>query len=453
MFEGHCDHALLPEGWRNNVHLRAGADGRWECVRADVPANELPRLGRWVLPGMPNLHSHAFQRAMAGDAERQEHADDSFWSWREAMYRHAGRIDPETLHAIARWLYTEMLEQGYTRVCEFHYVHHQPDGRPYAPWTAMSDALVAAAADAGIGLTLLPTFYQRGGLRDEPLAARQRRFAHAGETFLSLCEGLAGCEDGARLRIGAAIHSLRAVSGDAIRELLGAGFWRRRPLHIHVAEQRREVEECLAVHGRRPIERLFDLVEVDSRWCLVHATHAIEPELELMARSGAVVGICTTTEANLGDGLFDLPGLRERGGRFGIGSDSHIGLCPREELRWLEYQARLLSGRRTVLGDHARPDVAANLWLEAVQGGAQACGAAAGGLREGADADWLVLDDDDPAFAGASLADLAGRWLFAPARLPARQVGASGRVVLESGVHPCREQYAAGWRTALTRLA
>ncbi|GMU44437.1 MAG: formimidoylglutamate deiminase [Xanthomonadales bacterium PRO6] len=452
MFEGHCDYALLPQGWRANVRLRAGADGRWVEVAADQDREGLPRLGRWVLPGMPNLHSHAFQRAMAGDAERYGHPDDSFWSWREAMYAHAGRIDPDSLHAIARWLYTEMLEAGYTRVCEFHYVHHRPGGERYAPPAAMAQALLAAADEAGIGLTLLPTLYQRGGLRDEALAPRQLRFGCGNDEFLSLCAGLAARADGARLRVGAAIHSLRAVSGASLQALLGEPFWRGRPLHIHVAEQRIEVDACLAVHGRRPIERLFDLVDVDARWCLVHATHASASELDAIARSGAVVGVCTSTEANLGDGLFDLAGLRARGGAWGIGSDSHIGLDPREELRWLEYQARLASGRRTVLGGPAHEDVAANLWLEAVHGGARACGAVVGGLRLGADADWLVLDEDDPAFAGAGPENLLGRWLFAPARWPPLAVGSAGRLRVIAGRHLAHDAHARAWRSTLARL-
>ncbi len=453
MFQGHCDYALLPDGWRANVRLVAGADGRWTEVEPDSPRRGVPHLGRFVVPGMPNLHSHAFQRAMAGSAERFGRSDDSFWSWREAMYRHAGRIDPQSLHAIARWLYTEMVEQGYTRVCEFHYVHHQPGGARYPDSDAMSQALIAAAAEVGIGLTLLPTLYQRGGFRDEALVERQLRFAHPTNEFLDLCQSLARQADGPRLRVGAAIHSLRAVSAEALSELLADPFWADRPLHIHVAEQQLEVDQCLAVHGRRPIERLFDLAEVDARWCLVHATHASAGELDAIARAGAVVGICTTTEANLGDGLFDLPGLRGRRGRYGIGSDSHIGLDPREELRWLEYQARLASGRRTLLGDGERPDVAANLWSEAVAGGAQACGAAPGGFRFGGDADWIVLDDGDPACAGASPDEIMGCWIFAPSRHPPRQVGVSGQRVVHAGQHPRRDAYSRAYLQELQRLA
>jgi formimidoylglutamate deiminase len=452
MQQGHCDHALLPDGWASNVRLTVGADGRWQQIETGVVRGDTRSWGRYVIPGMPNLHSHAFQRAMAGSAERFERPDDSFWSWREAMYRFAGRVDPDTLHAVARWLYTEMVEQGYTRVCEFHYVHHRPDGRRYQPATAMAQALIAAASDVGIGLTLLPTLYQRGGFRDEPLSARQQRFAHPGDEFMALCADLASGSLAAGQRLGAAMHSLRAVDAPNLRAVVEDDFWRGRPLHIHVAEQLREVEECIAVHGRRPIERLFDLVAVDRRYCLVHATHVDPGELALIAHSGAVVGICTTTEANLGDGLFPLPTLRAQGGRWGIGSDSHIGLDPREELRWLEYQARLATGRRTVLADAGNPDVACNLWLAAVGGGSQATGADAAGLTVGADADWLAIDDEDPAFADCSPATALGIWLFAPARHPPAAVGIGGRLVAGRGRHARRDDFASSYRSALRKL-
>ena len=446
MIHGHCDHALLPNGWHANVSLRADASGRWAEVVPDTPRADLPSLGRFVLPGMPNLHSHAFQRAMAGRAERYSRPDDSFWSWRETMYQHAGGMNPERLRIIARWLYTEMLEQGYTRVCEFHYVHHQADGKAYQPETAMADALVAAAGEVGIGLTLLPTLYQRGGFADQPLSPRQWRFQHATETFMRLCEALAVAHEGGGVRVGAAIHSLRAVAPPTLTELLADDFWHDRPLHIHIAEQRQEVEDCLQRHARRPIELLFDTLAVDQRFCLVHATHALPHERALMASSGAVVGICTTTEANLGDGLFELADLRARGGAWGIGSDSHIGLDPREELRWLEYQARLATGRRTVLANAGAADVGVNLWNEAVQGGSQAAGSGSGGLQVGADADWLVLDAEDAALAGCTVDQVMGSWMFGPARRPIATVGVRGREYVQAGRHRQRERFESEYR-------
>lgn len=450
MFECHCDYALLPDGWQADVHLRADAAGRWSEVRVGAARGDLPRLGRFVVPGMPNLHSHAFQRAMAGSAERYGRDDDSFWTWREMMYAHAGRISPDSLWAIARWLYCELLEAGYTRVCEFHYVHHRVDGQPYAPDRAMCDALIAAAAETGIGLTLLPVLYQRGGFRDQPLAPRQRRFERSVESFMTLVGDLAVDP---KFRTGAAIHSLRAVAAAPMHAVLTDPLLRARPLHLHIAEQQAEVDECLAVHGQRPVERLFDLADVDARYCLVHATHVNELEVQRMARSAAVVGLCPSTEANLGDGLFPVATLRQLGGAWGIGSDSHIGLDPREELRWLEYQARLASGRRTVLASAAQPDVASNLWGEAQAGGARASGAAASGLRTGADADWIVLDDADPTLAGCGADTALAAWIFAPARHAPQSVGVGGREVVIAGRHPAREAYATAYRNAVRALA
>lgn len=451
MIEGWCEYALLPTGWSRGVRLMAGDDGRWHEVVADVDRGALPLLGRFVLPGMPNLHSHAFQRAMAGHAERYGRPDDSFWTWREEMYRHAGRISPEQLQVIARWLYAELLECGYTRVAEFHYLHHGPDGRPYAPATAMADALVAAASEVGIGLTLLPVLYQRGGFGDEALAERQRRFAFQTDDFLRFIDEL---DRRAGIRVGCAIHSLRAVGEAALAQLLGDPLvtGTQRPIHIHIAEQRAEVEACLAVHGRRPIERLFDLVAVDARWCLVHATHLSEGELAQIAGSGAVVGLCPTTEANLGDGLFPLVALRSAGGDWGIGSDSHVGIDPREELRWLEYQARLASHGRTVLADAGRPDVALNLWSEAVAGGARALGAGAAGLAVGADADWIVLDENDPVLAAGAAEVALPAWLFGSARHRLREVGVAGRRLADVGGLPQRERWAADYRRVMAEL-
>lgn len=451
MREYHCEHALLPDGWRANVRLRVGPDGRWDEVRADESAEGATRIPGLVLPGMPNLHSHAFQRAMAGSAERFGRPDDSFWSWRESMYRFAGALDPESLYAIAAWLYIEMLERGYTRVCEFHYVHHAGDGSRHANAAAMSDALIAAASDTGIGLTLLPTLYQRGGFRDEALVPRQLRFQHRDDEFAALLAGLASRSGAENFRLGVAIHSLRAVAAEPMCALLGSELLRARPIHIHVAEQQREVEDCVAVHGRRPVDYLYDQLAVDSRYCLVHATHTTADERVRMAASGAIAGLCPTTEGNLGDGLFPIEDWRQRGGAWGIGSDSQIGLDPREELRWLEYQSRLTSGRRTVLADAARPDVAANLWNEAVAGGGRASGANSAGFSVGADADWIAIDATDPALSGCDPETQLAAWMFGPSRA-AIGVGVQGSERVVAGSHPSRERFANGYKAALARL-
>ncbi|HET7358834.1 MAG TPA: formimidoylglutamate deiminase, partial [Rhodanobacteraceae bacterium] len=326
--------------------------------------------GRWVLPGMPNLHSHAFQRAMAGLAERRGQGDDSFWSWRETMYAFAAALGPDDLQAIAAQLYVEMLKAGYTQVCEFHYLHHQPDGTPYADPAAMSLALVEAAREAGIGLTLLPVLYMRGGFDGRPLSPRQRRFGHDVDGFMALFERLRALHE-PMLRVGIALHSLRAVPEAAMREVLDAVAGTGCPIHIHVAEQIGEVQDCLAVHNARPVEWLLDHAPVDARWCLVHATHLTDDELRRAAASGAVAGLCPTTEANLGDGLFPLAAWLDAGGTLGIGSDSHISVSPVEELRWLEYGQRLASRHRNVAARGAGKSVGETLWTAALAGGAQ----------------------------------------------------------------------------------
>lgn len=441
-----ADFALVQGTWQRDVCIDV-ENGVIARVCSDAPRDDADYLGRYVLPGMPNLHSHAFQRALAGRTERFERPDDSFWTWREAMYREAAMVDPDRLFVIARLLYADLLEMGYTRVCEFHYVHHQANGNHYAPVGAMSDALIAAAQEAGIGLTLLPTLYQRGGFRDEPLAPRQQRFAFALDDYLHLLDTLAARDEG--FRFGAAIHSLRAVDAETIAAVCASPVLRGRPIHIHISEQRRELEECLVVHGRYPIDRLIDIAPVDRRFCLVHATHASHDELAAIVRCGAVVGLCPTTEANLGDGLFEIGDYCRLGGRFGIGSDSHVGLDPREELRWLEYQARLASGQRNELGSAAKPDVAANLWSDAVLGGAQACGASAGGIAVGADADFIELDPDDPAFAPVADQEVLAAWLFASARRPIKTVTVSGKRVIQEGRHSQRDVFESAFRDAV----
>uniref|UniRef100_UPI0031B59202 formimidoylglutamate deiminase n=1 Tax=Luteimonas sp. 4-12 TaxID=2027406 RepID=UPI0031B59202 len=313
----------------------------------------------WQLPGIANLHSHAFQRAMAGMAERQTDPADSFWTWRETMYRMAARFDPDTLHAVARQLYVEMLEAGYTTVCEFHYLHHAPDGRPYATPSAMSDALIQAARDTGIRLTLLPVLYMTGGFDGRALGERQRRFGHDVDAYLALFAGLHAQQD-AHLRVGCALHSLRAVLPGAMQAVL-AGLPSDARVHVHIAEQQPEVEDCVAVRGMRPVAWLLANADVDARWTLVHATHLDADEVAGIARSGATVAICPTTEANLGDGLFPLRDYLDAGGRWGIGSDSHISVSPVEELRWLEYGQRLASLRRNIAVGADTPSVGETL--------------------------------------------------------------------------------------------
>ena len=412
----------------------------------------------WRLPGIANLHSHAFQRAMAGLAERQAHptgagagsqdARDSFWTWRETMYRFAARFDPETLHAVASQLYVEMLEAGYTTVCEFHYLHHAPDGAPYATATAMSDALIAAARETGIRLTLLPVLYMSGGFDGRALSERQRRFGNDVEAYLHLFEALHARQDPTpdtgRLRVGCALHSLRAVPAHAMREVIAALPADAR-IHVHIAEQVGEVQDCVAIRNARPVEWLLGNAEVDARWTLVHATHLDDAEVAGIARSGATVAICPTTEANLGDGLFPLRAYLDAGGTWGIGSDSHISVSPVEELRWLEYGQRLVTRHRNIAAGANSPSVGMTLLRDVVASAGQSTGFI--------DADdHVLLDANAPSLAGAVESDVVDRWIFSGNRSVVREVRVAGEQVVVEGRHRDREALAAGYRAAMVKL-
>lgn len=420
--------------------------------RIGAPTGQAEHIGRFVLPGMPNLHSHAFQRAMAGLAERRGPGEDSFWTWRETMYAFAEAIDPDDLKAIATQLYVEMVKAGYTQVCEFHYLHHGPRGVPYADPAAMSLALMEAAKEAGIGLTLLPVLYMTGGFDGRPLNERQQRFRHDVGGFVSLLERLAPMQDD-MFSLGIALHSLRAVPEDAMRALLATGISRELPVHIHIAEQIGEVQDCLAVRGARPVEWLLDHADVDARWTLVHATHLTPHETDRVAKSGAVAGLCPTTEANLGDGLFPLAAFIDAGGTFGIGSDSHISVSPVEELRWLEYGQRLLSRHRNVAARLPEESVGTALWQRALDGGARSAGAAVAALASGARADLLVLDDRSPLLAARDEADVIDSFLFAGNTPLIRDVMVGGRWRVRDFTHVAEVSAAQAYRGVVERLA
>jgi formimidoylglutamate deiminase len=442
-----AEHAWIDGRWQDRAALHIG-EGHWASAVDDTPATP---VGRFVLPGMPNLHSHAFQRAMAGLAERRGPRDDSFWTWRETMYAFAAQVGPDELQAIAAQLYVEMLKAGYTHVCEFHYLHHQPDGRPYADPARMSLALIEAAREAGIGLTLLPVLYMTGGFDGRPLGERQRRFGHDVDAYLRLLERLQA-ERGTHLRIGVALHSLRAVPPDAMQAVLAADIVADMPIHIHIAEQLGEVQDCLALRGARPVEYLLDHADVDKRWCLVHATHLAGDETVRLARSGAVAGLCPTTEANLGDGLFPLTDYLDAHGALGIGSDSHISISPVEELRWLEYGQRLQAHQRNIAARHEGESVGECLWQAALMGGAQAAGTAIGGLDAGLRADLIVLDDSLPLLAARAAADVLDTLLFAGNTPLIRHVMVGGEWQVRDGRHRDEERIAARYRSAVERL-
>ncbi|HEX8168492.1 MAG TPA: formimidoylglutamate deiminase [Beijerinckiaceae bacterium] len=445
----HFATALLPEGWRDDV-LVTVADGAIAAVEAGAAAGDAARFSGAAVPGLPNLHSHSFQRGMAGLAERRGPTADSFWTWREVMYRFLDRLDPDDIEAIAAFAFAEMLEAGFTAVGEFHYLHHAPDGRPYGNLAETAERIAAAAGEAGIGLTLLPVYYAQGNFGGAPPAEGQRRFLNGRERFERLVEESARAVarvPGANL--GIAPHSLRAVTLDDLRWL--AGRWPGGPMHIHVSEQVKEVEDSLAAHGRRPIELLYDTVAVDGRWCLIHATHAEPNEIDCIAASGAVAGLCPVTEANLGDGVFDAARFLGEGGRFGVGSDSLIRVSAADELRSLEYAQRLTHRSRNALGEEGR-STGRRLHDAACAGSAQALARIVGAIAPGRRADIVVLDRAHPSLAAAQGDLVLDGWIFSADNAAVADVICGGAHVVAGGCHRARDRLAARYRDTVRRL-
>lgn len=454
--------ALLPDGWADSVRIETTADGDIASVATGASANGAMQAAGPVVPGMPNLHSHAFQRAMAGLTEQAGKAgtpaaDDSFWSWRTLMYDFVARLSPAAVEAIASQLYVEMLKAGYTAVAEFHYLHHDPDGRPYADLAEMSERVLAAAKVTGIGITHLPVLYNAGGFGGKPAGSGQRRFLNNSDRFLKLVGELHSRYGKDRqIRIGIAPHSLRAAPPETLKQAvegltaLDSGA----PIHIHIAEQTKEVEDCLAWSKQRPVEWLFDHQNVDKRWCLIHATHIDSSEVKRLAASGAVAGLCPTTEANLGDGFFPAIDYLAEGGSFGVGSDSHISVSPVEELRWLEYGQRLVTRRRNrlSLGSAGGPHIGAALYRGALVGGRRALGRDIGRLAPGARADLLVLDENAPNIVGKSGDEVLDALIFAGNTNAVRDVMVAGRFVVKNGHHAGEAAIFERYRKALTGL-
>ncbi len=443
----HAAQALLPQGWAQSVSIEC-AHGRIVSVTAGAPAGPGAQPLGTVVPGLGNLHSHAFQRAMAGLTEVGGRSGDSFWSWRELMYRFLDRLTPDDLQAVAEQAYMEMLESGFTRVGEFHYLHHAPDGRRYTDHAEMSGRIAAAANATGLGLTLLPVFYAHSDFGGAAPLPAQRRFLHDVDGFAALLDGCRqALRDTPDAVLGLAPHSLRACTPEQLQALpaLVDG-----PIHIHIAEQVREVEACLAWSGQRPVRWLLDHAPVDERWCLVHATHLQDDEVRGIAGSRAVAGLCPVTEANLGDGLFPMRGFVQHGGRFGVGSDSNVLIDAAEELRLLEYGQRLaLRGRNVV----SPGELSSGRWLyqQAQEGAAQALGVAAG-LVAGAPADLVELDAAHPSLHGRAGDALLDSWVFAARGGAVRSVWREGRQWVRDGRHVRRDEVAARYRAALQRI-
>ncbi|MFN4163789.1 MAG: formimidoylglutamate deiminase [Ferrovibrio sp.] len=449
-------HALLPDGWHDDVLVTIDTAGLIDAVMPAQTAADAVLLDGPVLPGLANLHSHAFQRAMAGLAERSGAGADSFWTWRETMYRFAAKLTPADIEAIASQLYAEMLEAGFTAVAEFHYVHHQADGTPYDDPAELSWRILAAAEASGIGLTHLPVLYRYGGFGQREPQPRQRRFLHDSDAYAALLQKLAPAfRDRHDRRLGIAPHSLRALSPEMLRAALTAldGIDATAPVHIHIAEQIAEVDECLAWSGRRPVDWLLDQGHVNARWCLVHATHLTPGETLRLAQSGAVAGLCPTTEANLGDGLFPAVDYMAAGGAIGIGSDSHISVDAAEDLRLLEYGQRLVRRSRNLLAGGPERSTGQRLFEAAATGGAQALGQPMGRIAVGQRADFVLLDGETPTLAARHGDAVLDSWIFAGQRRPMiREVWVGGRRVVEQGRHVRAGEFAARYRQTLRRL-
>lgn len=430
------DHALLPSGWARDVRVSI-ADGIIDAVAQNAPMAGADRFGGIAIPGIPNLHCHAFQRGMAGLAERRGPGADSFWTWREVMYRFLQRLSPDDVEAIAAFAYMEMLEAGFTTVGEFHYLHHDVDGRPYADLAEMAKRIVAAAAQARIGLTLLPSFYAYGGFGGAPPSTGQRRFINDPDRFLDLVERTrAAVATLPGARVGIAPHSLRAVTPATLRAACQAAP--QGPIHIHAAEQRREVADCIAFLGLRPVEWLLENVVLDARWCVVHATNTMEAELKALGASNAVTALCPLTEASLGDGIFDGTTYLAAGGCFGIGTDSNIQIDAASEFRALEYSQRLARRARNVMTLREGDSTGRGLLTSALAAGPQALQQPIGVLAVGARADIVLLDSDHPDLAARSGDSWLDAWVFVAGKSALKSVLVGGEPVVEAGRHKMR---------------
>jgi formimidoylglutamate deiminase len=445
-------HALLPGGWAKDVLIEWDAGGAIVAVMPDAAGASAAGTEsvEYALPGMINLHSHSFQRALGGRTEKAGDSKDSFWTWRDLMYRFARNITPEHIESIAAQLFSECLRHGYTSLCEFHYVQRAPDGAMYARPAETAERVIAAARLTGIGVTMLPVLYSYSGFGELALKPEQQRFKTDAQDVLRIVEALEPQRD-AQVEVGVAPHSLRAASVTQIGEVL-ATLPAARPVHIHIAEQQGEVQQSLSWSGRRPVQWLLENVDVDRRWCMIHATHLSDDEVSGIVHSGAVAGLCPTTEANLGDGLFPLERFVAQGGRFGIGSDSHVSQSAVEELRWLEYGQRLQHQRRNIAVSATERNVGDFLWQRALQGGAQAAGRPVGALAPGHRADIVVLDDAHPNMFGLALDEVLGSFVFSGNDNLVKDVMVGGQWVVRNQQHVAQQAIAARFKQTLAEL-
>ncbi|MEJ0101003.1 MAG: formimidoylglutamate deiminase [Pseudomonadota bacterium] len=451
----HASQLLAADGWKSSARLRIEA-GRITSIETDVPPQPGDERHAVIVPAVPNLHSHAFQRGMAGFAESRGPGRDDFWSWRETMYRFAANMSPAQLEAVASQAYMEMVESGFSRVGEFHYLHHDLDGRPYSDIGEMAARIAAAARTTGIGLTLLPVFYAHASFGGLAPRDNQKRFILDTDGYARLIERCGTLlTDLPEARLGVAPHSLRAVTPEELQRVLhiARGIGSDAPVHIHIAEQVAEVRDCIGWSGRRPVRWLLDHCEVDARWCLVHATHVDEGELSDIATTGAVVGLCPITEANLGDGVFPASRFIAGNGRFGVGSDSNVQISLAAELALLEYSQRLTQqGRNVIGGPEENMSTGRALFQRAHAGGSMALGTAGTALMKSAPADLVSLAADHPALVCRNGDALLDSWIFAGAQGAVDCVWVAGRKLVEKGRHVRRDEILRGYRQAMEEL-
>ena len=455
---------LLPRGWDSNIIVEVGADGMIRSVEdhQQTPGDHQTLSGA-VIPGIPNCHSHAHQRAMSGlgerasiDRESGQKATDSFWTWRVAMYHFLERMQPHHLYAISRQLYLEMLKSGYTNIAEFQYLHHDPRGNRYDNPAEMTLQCMQSAMDVGIGFTALPVLYRYGGFGGQDPIDGQKRFLNDADSFCELVNQLfhASSETANGMSsVGIAPHSLRAVTDSLLSEVISElGVDNLAAIHIHVAEQNKEVDDCVAWSGQRPVEWMMNCFDVNEKWCAIHATHMTSRETISLARSGAIAGLCPTTEANLGDGFFNLNEYIANNGRWAIGSDSHISISPVEELRWLEYGRRLVDRQRNIMASSSSPSTGTVLLDQSLNGGQISSGLDIGKIEVGYRADFVVLDSDHPRLYGRKEQQLIDSWIFSGNENIVQDVYVGGIRVIQDGHHPDEEDIEASYRNTLDEL-
>ena len=448
--------ALLSSGWSDDVLITVNDDGNIVSAEPQSKPTAAEICSGAVIPGMTNLHSHAHQRAMAGLAEKSSHdknTKDSFWTWRSIMYHYLERIEPYDLNALASQLYLEMLKFGYTSVGEFQYLHHDINGSAYQDRAEMTKQCLNAAQNTGIAFTALPVLYAYGGFDAQPPSDGQKRFLNDADGFLEIVESLEkDISASNNATLGIAPHSLRAVSKSLLDEVLSANK-QTSLVHIHVAEQVKEVDDCLSWSKQRPVEWLLNNFEIDENWCLIHATHLTMEETINLANSGAIAGLCPTTEANLGDGIFNAEQYFSANGNWGIGSDSHISISPVEELRWLEYGQRLQTNQRNILNSTDKPSTGDHLYQQALAGGAMATARMSGAIKPGYRADFVVIDNDHPRLYSRQQDDLIDSYIFSGNYNAVKDVYVGGQKVINNGHHDHEKSIEEKFKSTLNRLA